>query len=197
LFTDVHLLGALFIATMSFTPGPANLSLLSVGSSIGLGRALPYLIGIWAGGFIVIVAGALGLGALLTAWPQSYLALKILGFIYICGLGWKLARTGFGGGASDVAPTFFAGLLLQPVNPKAYVQNVMVFTAFVAPASPYAPQAVMLGCVSVAAMMAATSLWGLGGDAIRLFVHDERIMRTVSIGASALMVVSTGVALMY
>lgn len=191
------MLGALFIATMSFTPGPANLSLLSVGSSIGLGRALPYLIGIWAGGFIVIVAGALGLGALLTAWPQSYLALKILGFIYICGLGWKLARTGFGGGASDVAPTFFAGLLLQPVNPKAYVQNVMVFTAFVAPASPYAPQAVMLGCVSVAAMMAATSLWGLGGDAIRLFVHDERIMRTVSIGASALMVVSTGVALMY
>ena len=191
------MLGALFIATMSFTPGPANLSLLSVGSSIGLGRALPYLIGIWAGGFMVIVAGALGLGALLTAWPQSYLALKILGFIYICGLGWKLARTGFGGGASDVAPTFFAGLLLQPVNPKAYVQNVMVFTAFVAPASPYAPQAVMLGCVSVAAMMAATSLWGLGGDAIRLFVHDERIMRTVSIGASALMVVSTGVALMY
>ena len=191
------MLGALFIATMSFTPGPANLSLLSVGSSIGLGRALPYLIGIWAGGFIVIVAGALGLGALLTAWPQSYLALKILGFIYICGLGWKLARTGFGVGASDVAPTFFAGLLLQPVNPKAYVQNVMVFTAFVAPASPYAPQAVMLGCVSVAAMMAATSLWGLGGDAIRLFVHDERIMRTVSIGASALMVVSTGVALMY
>ena len=191
------MLGALFIATMSFTPGPANLSLLSVGSSIGLGRALPYLIGIWAGGFIVIVAGALGLGALLTAWPQSYLALKILVFIYICGLGWKLARTGFGGGASDVAPTFFAGLLLQPVNPKAYVQNVMVFTAFVAPASPYAPQAVMLGCVSVAAMMAATSLWGLGGDAIRLFVHDERIMRTVSIGASALMVVSTGVALMY
>ena len=91
------MLGALFIATMSFTPGPANLSLLSVGSSIGLGRALPYLIGIWAGGFIVIVAGALGLGALLTAWPQSYLALKILGFIYICGLGWKLARTGFGG----------------------------------------------------------------------------------------------------
>ncbi|PKQ02908.1 MAG: lysine transporter LysE, partial [Alphaproteobacteria bacterium HGW-Alphaproteobacteria-12] len=32
-------LGALFIATMSFTPGPANLSLLAVGASVGLSRA--------------------------------------------------------------------------------------------------------------------------------------------------------------
>lgn len=194
MFTEILLFGALFIATMSFTPGPANLSLLSVGASVGLGRALPYLFGIWAGGFFVIVAGALGLGALFVAWPQAYLALKFFGFAYICWLGWKLARAGFGGGALDVAPSFWAGLLLHPVNPKAYVQNVMVFTAFVAPAAPYAPQAVALVCVSMAAMMAATSLWGLGGDAIRRFVHEPRIMRAIAVIASALMVASVGAA---
>lgn len=194
MFTEILLFGALFIATMSFTPGPANLSLLSVGASVGLGRALPYLFGIWAGGFFVIVAGALGLGALFVAWPQAYLALKFFGFAYICWLGWKLARAGFGGGALDVAPSFWAGLLLHPVNPKAYVQNVMVFTAFVAPAAPYAPQAVALVCVSMAAMMAATSLWGLGGDVIRRIVREPRIMRAIAVIASALMVASVGAA---
>ena len=192
MFTEVLLFGALFIATMSFTPGPANLSLLSVGSSVGLGRALPYLFGIWAGGFFVIVAGALGLGALFVAWPQAYLALKFFGFAYICWLGWKLARAGFGGAAHDVAPSFWAGLLLHPVNPKAYVQNVMVFTAFVAPAAPYVPQAVALVCVSMTAMMVATSLWGMGGDAIRRFVHEPRLMQAIAVAASAVMVASAG-----
>ena len=86
MFTEVLLFGALFIATMSFTPGPANLSLLSVGASVGLGRALPYLFGIWAGGLFVIAAGALGLGTLFVAWPQAYFALKFFGFAYICWL---------------------------------------------------------------------------------------------------------------
>lgn len=188
-------LGALFIATMSFTPGPANLSLLSVGASVGLSRALPYLIGVWAGGLFVITAGAVGLGALFVAVPQVFFALKFLGFAYICWLAWKLARAGFGGPALDIAPSFWAGVALHPVNPKAYVQSVMVFSAFVVPDSPYLPQAIILGALCLAAMMMATSLWGLGGDAIRLFVRDPRVMRFVAVAASLFMVVSVGAAL--
>lgn len=195
MFTEALLLGALFIATMSFTPGPANLSLLSVGASVGIGRALPYLAGVWAGGLFVIAAGAFGLGALFVAAPQAYLALKFLGFAYICWLGWKLARAGFGGAAFEAAPSFWAGAALHPVNPKAYVQSIMVFSAFVVPEMPYAPQAFLLGAISLAAMMVATSLWGIGGDAIRIFVRDPRVMRFVAIAASALMVASVGAAL--
>ncbi|MEQ8267419.1 MAG: LysE family translocator [Parvibaculum sp.] len=188
-------LGAVFVATMSFTPGPANLSLLSVGASLGLGRALPYLLGIWLGGFFVIVAGALGLGALLVTLPEVFLALKIFGFAYICWLAWKLALAGFGGRSHEVAPSFWAGILLHPANPKAYVQTLMVFTVFVAPEAPYAPQAVALVAISMVLMMMATSLWGLGGDAIRLFVRDARVMRAIAVSASLFMVVSVGVAL--
>ncbi|MDP2151734.1 LysE family translocator [Parvibaculum sp.] len=188
-------LGAVFVATMSFTPGPANLSLLSVGTSLGLGRALPYLFGVWLGGFFVIVAGALGLGALLVTLPEVFFALKLFGFAYICWLAWRLARAGFGGPAHDTAPSFWAGVALHPVNPKAYVQTVMVFTAFVAPDVPYAPQAIALVAISMVLMMMATSLWGMGGDAIRLFVRDPCVMRTIAVFASLFMVVSVGVAL--
>lgn len=193
--TEALALGALFIATMSFTPGPANLSLLSVGASVGLSRALPYLLGVWVGGLFVIVAGAAGLGALFLALPEAFLALKFFGFAYICWLAWKLARAGFGGPALDIAPSFWAGVGLHPVNPKAYVQGVMVFSAFISPEAPYLPQAVILALLCLVLMMMATSLWGLGGDAIRLFVRDVRIMRAVAVGASALMVVSVGAAL--
>ena len=188
-------LGALFIATMSFTPGPANLSLLAVGASVGLSRALPYLVGVWTGGLFVIAAGAAGLGALFVALPQVFLALKFIGFAYICWLAWTLARSGFGGRTHDVAPSFWAGVALHPVNPKAYVQTVMVFSAFVVPDAAYTPQALILGALCLVTMMAATSLWGMGGNAIRLFVRDPRVMRFVAIAASAFMVASVGAAL--
>lgn len=188
-------LGALFIATMSFTPGPANLSLLAVGASVGLSRALPYLIGVWTGGLFVIAAGAAGLGALFVALPQVFLALKFVGFAYICWLAWTLARSGFGGRTHDVAPSFWAGVALHPVNPKAYVQTLMVFSAFVVPETAYVPQALILGALCLVTMMAATSLWGMGGNAIRLFVRDPRVMRFVAIAASAFMVASVGATL--
>lgn len=188
-------LGALFIATMSFTPGPANLSLLAIGASVGLSRALPYLVGIWTGGLVVIAAGAAGLGALFVALPQVFLALKFIGFAYICWLAWTLARSGFGGQTHEVAPSFWAGFALHPVNPKAYVQTVMVFSAFVVPETAYAPQAIILAMLCLVTMMAATSLWGMGGNAIRLFVRDPRVMRFVAIAASAFMVASVGAAL--
>lgn len=188
-------LGAVFVATMSFTPGPANLSLLSVGASLGLGRALPYLFGVWLGGFFVIVAGALGLGALLVTLPEVFFALKLFGFAYICWLAWRLARVGFGGPAHDVAPSFWAGVALHPVNPKAYVQTLMVFTVFIVPEAAYLPQALALVAISMVLMMTATSLWGLGGDAMRLFVRDPRVMRAIAVFASLFMVVSVGAAL--
>lgn len=187
---ETLLLGSVFIATMSLTPGPANLSCLSVGASLGIGRAFPYLAGIWIGGLGVIAAGALGLGALLAAAPSLYLALKVAGLVYVCWLAWRLARAGFGGRAHEAPPSFWAGLLLHPVNPKAYVQNVMTFTAFVAPASPYAPQAFLLGSIALLLMMIATSLWGVGGEAIRAFVQNAPTMRAISGAASALMVAS-------
>lgn len=195
MLNDALVLGALFIATMSFTPGPANLSLLSVGASVGLARALPYLLGVWVGGLFVIVSGAAGLGALFVALPEAFIALKFLGFAYICWLAWKLARAGFGTGVHAIAPSFWAGVGLHPVNPKAYVQCVMVFSVFVSPEAAYLPQAVILALFCLVLMMMATSLWGLGGDAIRLFVRDARIMRVVAVGASVLMVASVGVAL--
>ncbi|ABS63749.1 Lysine exporter protein (LYSE/YGGA) [Parvibaculum lavamentivorans DS-1] len=192
---ETLLLGAVFVATMSFTPGPANLSLLSVGASLGLSRALPYLFGVWLGGLFVITAGALGLGALLMTLPEVFFALKLMGFAYICWLAWRLARAGFGGPSHEVAPSFWAGVALHPVNPKAYVQTVMVFTAFIVPDISYAPQALALVAVSMVLMMMATSLWGMGGNAIRLFVRDQRVMRGIAIAASAFMVVSVAAAL--
>ncbi len=194
---DAMALAALFIATMSFTPGPANLSMLSVGASVGLARAVPYLVGIWLGGLIVIASGAAGLGALFVAAPQLFLGLKIVGFAYICWLAWRLAQAGFGGKTHDVAPSFWAGAGLHPVNPKAFVQVGVVFSTFVTRDGAYFPQALLLGGFCLVTMMAATSLWGAGGDAIRRFVQNERIMRATAVLASVLMVASVGAALLF
>ena len=44
-------------------------------------------------------------------------------------------------------------------------------------------------------MMVATSLWGIGGDAMRILIGDAGISRIVAVSASLLMVASVSVAL--
>lgn len=191
---ETLMLGVVFAASMIFTPGPANLSLLSIGVSMGLARALPYLIGIWLGGFAVMVASAAGLGALLATAPSLFLALKIAGFLYICWLAYKLVRVGLGGKSHEVAPSFWAGLALHPLNPKAWVQNVMVFTGFITTGISYLPQAAILIAASMAMMMVGTSLWGLGGGVIGSVVHDSRAMRIIAIASAVAMILSVAAA---
>lgn len=187
-------LGAVFAASMIFTPGPANLSLFSVGVSMGIMRAVPYLVGIWIGGFFVMLAGAAGLGALLVAAPQLFLVLKILGLAYICWLAWKLFNAGFAGKSHEAAPSFWAGLWLHPLNPKAYVQNVMLFTGFITPGISYSAQATILISASMGMMMVGTSIWGWSGGMVGIFVHDSRAMRMISGGAAFLMIASVAAA---
>ena len=78
-FIGVFLFGFVTIAT----PGPANLALMAAGAGAGVKRGVPFLAGIWGGGFAVLVAMGAGLGVLLASVPDLYRALQVAGICYI------------------------------------------------------------------------------------------------------------------
>lgn len=190
-----ELLGAaaLFGLVVAGTPGPANLSLMSMGSTVGFRRARRYLLGIWAGGFAVTAMVGLGVGALLQAEPVLYRALQLVGLFYITWLAWRLARMSGANGGADERPSFWAGAVLHPINPKAYVMNVTAFASFTAPGMGYGLQAVMTGATLALVMIVCTTSWALGGDMLRHWLTQARYAALLRQGLALAMVASVAV----
>ena len=83
----------LFAFTTSVTPGPNNMMLLASGVNFGFRRTIPHMLGI-GGGFLSLLLGVgLGLGALLSAYPPLFLALKIAGGLYPQRAPWPMRCT--------------------------------------------------------------------------------------------------------
>ena len=125
----IYLLTWLGVLAAQASPGPNLAAVASVGLAQGRRPALFVVTGIASGMLIWSLATALGLGALIGAFPSSLVLLKPLGGGYLLFLGLKAARvTVRGGGASVIAPdarplsdgeAWRRGLLVLLTNPKA------------------------------------------------------------------------------
>jgi len=82
-----------FATAMSFTPGPNTLLATALAANFGWRRAWRFIVAVPAGWTVMMLASALGLGALLTALPWLRLAVQVLGVVYLVWLAWKLAGT--------------------------------------------------------------------------------------------------------
>lgn len=114
------------------TPGPANMALLATGASFGFRRALPFVVGVVVGKQLIIWPLGFGLMQLAESWPVLFLVMKYLSAVYIIYLAWHVAnmRLKFGQGEGS-APGFWAGLIVHPLNPKAWGMITTAFTSFV------------------------------------------------------------------
>lgn len=125
----IYALTWLGVLAAQISPGPNLAAVASVGLAQGRRPALFVVIGISSGMLLWSMATALGLGALIEAFPLSLLMLKILGGGYLLFLGVKAARATFREGASaTIAPdaqplsdgnAWRRGLLVLLTNPKA------------------------------------------------------------------------------
>ena len=81
---------SIFYFTMFVTPGPNNAMLTASGMKFGFVRTLPHLIGIPLGHMVQIALTCLGLGSLFLKFPELQFYMKILCFLYLLYLGWKM-----------------------------------------------------------------------------------------------------------
>ena len=114
------------------TPGPGVLTLAGVGSAYGYRPGFQYLIGLWIGQNMVALAVISGLAAILLAAPIVRNVLLVLSIGYILFLAYKIAFSGakVAFTAATKAPGITGGIMLQAINPKAYVVNTSFFTGF-------------------------------------------------------------------
>jgi threonine/homoserine/homoserine lactone efflux protein len=172
-----------FAFVSSITPGPNNLMLLTSGVNFGFRRTVPHMLGIGAGFVALLFGVGLGLGAVLAAYPQLNLALKIAGGGYLLYLAWRIATSRSMGEKGDGAArpmSFLEAAAFQWVNPKAWVMAVTAMALYTSPDRPFvtvALVAIAFGLVN----LPCVSSWAGFGVALRGFLADPMRLKWFNI----------------
>ena len=169
--TDALIAVAALWAVAVVTPGPN--ALMVTGTALRHGRvsALACAAGVASGTLVWGVAGLAGFGVLITTLPDLYIAMKVIGGLYIAWLGVQSLRSALVRGPAAQAPppghsslaqAWRRGILTSLANPKtaAFVGSLFV-VALPADAAP------ALGLASVAVMVVISITWyGLAAVAL-------------------------------
>ena len=157
---------AVFAARQGGTPGPANMALLATGARYGLRPALPFVAGVALGKQLVIWPIGFGLMHLADTAPWVFTALKYISATYIIYLAWRVANMRLETDVEAKAPGFMAGLIVHPLNPKAWGMITAGFTAFIAPGTPTFEATLTIAAILLAVQAVLHPIWTYGGQQI-------------------------------
>jgi len=156
-----------FGASQVGTPGPANMALLAAGARFGLRGAAPFVAGVVLGKQLLIWPIGFGLMELADRVPALFTVLKWASVAYICWLAWRIAnmRLSVADGTAQ-APGFMAGLVVHPLNPKAWAMITTGFTSFVSPGTPTLQATATIAISLAACQLVLHPMWTFGGQAL-------------------------------
>jgi threonine/homoserine/homoserine lactone efflux protein len=150
---SLFLLAALIIAAI---PGPGIFYVAARTLAGGRKTGIASTFGTALGGLVHVVAGGLGVSAIILASAQLFAVLKLIGALYLVWLGIRTFREADHGLPEPIGPAgsrraFRDGVLVEALNPKTAAFFVAFIPQFLDPtAGSPAVQFMALGLISVA-----------------------------------------------
>ncbi|MDO9472214.1 MAG: LysE family translocator [Caulobacter sp.] len=178
------------MALMAVTPGPANLFAIATGMQRGRAQALIGVAGMNAATLVWFGGAALGLGALVAAFPAAFRLLAIAGGLYVAWLGLRSIWSGVRrqDEAAAQAPAvhrarsaLLDGFSVQIANPKALLFFTAVLPPFIDPARQIIPQLLLFATATIGFDVLAMSAYGLGGAALSARMNEPAFKRGFSL----------------
>ncbi len=174
-----------FAASQVGTPGPANMALLAVGARFGLRSALAFVAGVTLGKQLIIWPIGFGLMGLAGTVPWLFEVMKWASVFYICWLAYRVAFSRLNAGEGQGEPPGFAeGLIIHPLNPKAWTMIVAGFTSFVDPGTSALLATSLIAICLFACQAVLHPIWCWGGDRLAHSIvgtsHERYLMFTLA-----------------
>jgi threonine/homoserine/homoserine lactone efflux protein len=150
---SLFLLAALVLAAI---PGPGIFYVLARTLSGGRQAGIASTLGTALGGLVHVVAGALGVSAIILASAQLFALLKLIGALYLVWLGIRTFREAGNRAPEPIGPTgakraFREGVVVEALNPKTAAFFLALIPQFLDPTAAYpALQFIAMGLTSVA-----------------------------------------------
>jgi len=159
---------------LALMPGPGIFYVAARTLAGGRGEGLASSFGTGLGGFVHIIAGAIGVSALVMASAEAFTVLKFVGALYLVYLGIKTWRDA--GAAPELGDSpamgarkaFKEGVVVEALNPKTAAFFLAFLPQFVVPAEGnVALQFIVLGTISVFLNTAVDVVVTYGASAVR------------------------------
>ncbi|QIS21367.1 LysE family translocator [Nocardia terpenica] len=184
-------------------PGPSVVFLIGRALAHGRRTALATVVGSAGGAYVLVVAVAFGVGAVVERSAAVFTVLKLAGAAYLVYLGVKALRQGTSlqavvtgdGVTHSVARSLWEGFAVEVSNPKTIVFFVAVLPQFVDRSRGHeALQMLVLGLVFTVLGVVSDSVWGLAASTARdWFGRSPRRLSLVG-GVGGLTMIGLGVA---
>ncbi|MFD5626973.1 LysE family translocator [Streptomyces sp. NPDC127072] len=183
-------------------PGPSVLFVIGRALAQGRRAALTTVAGNTLGAYVLVVAVALGVGAVVERSVLVFTALKLVGAAYLVYLGVRAVRqrrslhaafTGEGPAHGGLR-TFWEGFAVGVANPKTIVFFAAVLPQFVDRSQGHVTaQMLLLGLVFNAIAVVCDSVWGLAAATTRdWFANSPRRLAMIG-GVGGLTMIGLGV----
>ena len=156
----------MFIVFMVGTPGPANLLMMTIGSQLGIKAAMRFNAGLISGKICLNVAMAIGIGVFLKAHPVLLDVLKYLSAAVMIYLSLLTLTNQIGGSKVSERLTWRAGLIVHPLNPKAWVMVILAWTEFGPHLGSLIQQTIIISLSFAFVQLVLHSLWALAGSVL-------------------------------
>jgi len=202
---SLYIAAALLLAV---TPGPGIFYVAARSLAGGRAEGIASSFGTALGGLVHVVAGALGVSAIVLASTELFMVLKLLGAAYLVWLGLRTimdARRSTGpdmGGVSAPAMgtrrAFREGVVVEALNPKTAAFFLAFIPQFLDPsAGAVALPFILLGCISVALNTLVDIVVAISASRIRegAATRPGLIKRLREISGASMIALGAGLAL--
>ena len=160
------------------TPGPANMAMMATGARFGFRAALPFVAGVILGKQLIIWPIGYGIMEVASQVPLLFEILKFLSALYIIWLAWRVANMRLSSGEPSLdAPGFWSGLLVHPLNPKAWAMILVGFTNFVESDTATFYATLYIAASLLIIQIICHPIWTLFGDRIAKFIIGKKYER--------------------
>ena len=190
---------AISVFLLIVTPGPGVLSTAGFGAAYGFKKSLSYVFGLFLGTNLVFLAVASGLIAVLLSIPSLRVFLLILSTCYLFYLASKIALAG-----SNIAfikakapPGITSGVLLQVINPKAYVVNTTFVSGFAFYQSSFAIELISKFFIINAIWIPLHFLWLYAGTVLHELNLSNKNQRIINLMLSFSMIAAVVISILY
>ena len=190
---------AISVFLLIITPGPGVLSTAGFGAAYGFKQSLRYVFGLFLGTNLVFLAVASGLIAILLSVPSLRIFLLVFSTCYLLYLASKIALAG-----SNIAfikaktpPGIASGVLLQAINPKAYVVNTTFVSGFAFYQSSFVIELIIKFFIINSIWITLHFLWLYAGTVLHELNLSNKNQRIINLMLSFSMIAAVVISILY
>ena len=190
---------AISVFLLIVTPGPGVLSTAGFGAAYGFKKSLKYVFGLFLGTNLVFLAVASGLIAILLSIPSLRVFLLFLSTCYLFYLASKIALAGSNIAfiKAKVPPGITSGVLLQTINPKAYVVNTTFVSGFAFYQSSFTIELIIKFFIINSIWIPLHLLWLYAGTVLYELNLSNKNQRVINLMLSFSMIVAVVISILY